>query len=100
MSLTHILYVAGGAVAAGVVGSLGKDGLAHRGAVKVAYACLRVADKVASVTQTIVDEAADINAEARRQARIDAAVAERLAELEADIRAEVIAQVDGTGADE
>jgi len=99
MSLTHILYVAGGAVAAGVVGSLGKDGLAHRGAVKVASACLRVADKVTSVTQTIVDEAADINAEARRQARIDAAVSERLAELEKGVRAEVIAQMDGAGED-
>jgi hypothetical protein len=100
MSLTHILYVAGGAVAAGVVGSLGKDGLAHRGAVKVASACLRVADKVTSVTQSIVDEAADINAEARRQARIDAAVKERLADLEEGIRAEVTAEVDGTEVDE
>lgn len=99
MSLTHILYVAGGAVAAGVVGSLGKDGLAHRGAVKAASACLRVADKVMSVTQTIVDEAADINAEARRQARIDTAVSERLTELEKGVRAEVIAQMDGAGED-
>lgn len=99
MSLTHILYVAGGAVAAGVVGSLGKDGLAHRGAVKAASACLRVADKVTSVTQTIVDEAADINAEARRQARIDTAVSERLTELEKGVRAEVIAQMDGAGED-
>jgi hypothetical protein len=99
MSFIHILYVAGGAVAAGVVGSLGKDGVAHRGAVKLASACLRIADKVTSVTQTIVDEAEDINAEARREARIDAAVSERLAELEKDVRAEVIAQVDGAGED-
>lgn len=99
MSIAHILYVASGAAAAGVVGSLGKDGLVHRGAVKVATACLHVADRVTSVTQSIVDEAADINAEARRQARIDAAVSERLAKLEEGVRAEVIAQVDGTGAD-
>ena len=99
MSYAHILYVVGGAAAAGIVGSLGKDGLVHRGAVKVASACLRAADRVTSVMQSVVDEAADINAEARRQARIDAAVAERLAELEKDVREEVIAQVDGTGTD-
>ena len=98
MSIAHILYVAGGAAAAGVSGSLGKDGLIHRGAVMVTSACLRVADMVTGVTQSIADEAADINAEARRQARIDAAVAERLAELEKDVRAEVTAQVDGTDA--
>ena len=57
MSIAHILYVAGGAAAAGVVSSLGKDGLVHRGAVKVATACLHAADKVTSVTQSIVDEA-------------------------------------------
>ena len=98
MPVSHILYVVGGAAVAGVIGSLGKDGLSHRGAVKVATACLHLTDKVTSVTQSIVDEALDINAEARRQARIDAAVAERLSELEPDIRAQVVAQVDGTDA--
>ena len=99
MPISHILYIAGGAVAAGIVGSVGKDGLVHREAVKVASACLRLADKVTSVTQAIADEAADINAEARRQARIDAAVSERLAELEDGIRAEVIAQMNGADKD-
>ena len=98
MTVSHILYVVGGAAVAGIAGSLGKDGLVHRGAVKVASACLRVADRVTSVTQSIADEAADINAEARRQARIDAAVAERLSQLEEGIRAEVTAQVDGADA--
>ena len=98
MSAIHILWAAGGAAVAGVIGSLGKDGLVHRGAVKVASACMRAADMVTGVTQSIADEAADINAEARRQARIDAAVAERLSQLEEGIRAEVTAQVDGTDA--
>lgn len=98
MTVSRILCAVGGAAAAGIVGSLGKDGLVHRGAVKVASACLRAADKVSGVTQSIVDEAADINAEARRQARIDAAVAEKLSRLEEDVRAEVTAQIDGTDA--
>ena len=95
MVLHHVLCAAGGVALASVVGSLGKRGAVHTGAVKVAAAGMRVADKVTRVTRSIVDEAEDINAEARRQARIDAAVAERLAEVEEGIRAEVTAQVDG-----
>ncbi len=98
MAKTRILCAVGGAAAAGIVGSLSKSGLVHCGAVKVTSACLRVADKVSGVTQSIVDEAADINVEARRQARIDAAVAEKLSQLEEDVRAEVTAQIDGTDA--
>ena len=96
MSLAHVWYVVGGAAAAGVVGSLGKDGTVHRAAVKATAAGMRAADAVRRVTQSIADEASDINAEARRQARIDAAVRERLAELEEGIRSEVTAEVDGT----
>ena len=96
MSIPHILYVVGGAAVACIVGSVDKNGSVHKGAVRVAAAGMRAADKVTSVVQSISDEASDINAEARRQARIDAAVAERLAELEEGVRAEVTAQVDGT----
>lgn len=94
MFIPRALCVVGGVAIAAIVGSLGKNGTVHGGAVKATAAGMRVADKVTRVTQSIVDEAADINAEARRQARIDAAVADRLAELEKDIRAEVTAQVD------
>lgn len=95
MSIPHVLYVVGGVAITSVVGSLDKRGTIHKGAVRVAAAGMRAADKVTHVTQSIVDEANDINAEARRQARIDAAVADRLAELEESIRAEVTARVDG-----
>ncbi len=99
MSVAHVLYVLGGAAAAGIIGSLGGNGAIHKGAVKAASAGMRMTDAVARVTQTIVDEASDINAEARRQAKIDAAVSERLSELEEGIRAEVTAEVDGTPAE-
>lgn len=99
MSIPHALYAVGGVAIASVVGSLGKKGTVHKGAVKVAAAGMRAADRVTRVTQSIVDEAADINAEARRQARIDAAVADRISELEKDIRAEVTAQVDGVASE-
>lgn len=95
MSIAHVLYVLGGAAAAGIVGSLGGKGTIHKGAVKAASAGMRVTDAVVRVTQGIVGEASDINAEARRKARIDAAVSERLSELEEGIRAEVTAEVDG-----
>ncbi len=99
MSIPRALCVVGGAAIAAVIGSLGKNGTVHRGAVKVAAAGMRATDKVTRVTQNIADEASDINAEARRQARIDAAVADRLAELEEGIRAEVTAQVDGVASE-
>lgn len=95
--LSHVAYVAGGAVVAGAVSALGRNGLVHGGAVKVTAAGLRAADAVKRVTQGIADEASDINAEARRQAKIDAAVRDRLAPLEEEIRAEVTAQIDSAG---
>lgn len=95
MLVSRVLCAVGGFAAASIIGSLGKDGMVHQGAVKATAAFLRAADKVADVTQTISDEAADINAAARRQARIDAAVAARMSALEESIRAEVTAQVDG-----
>lgn len=100
MFIPHVLCAAGGVALASVVGSLGKKGAVHNGAVKVTAAGMRAADKVTRVTQSIVDEAADINAEARLQARIDAAVAERLAELEEKIRAEVMAQANNAASEE
>lgn len=93
LALSHIAYVAGGAVAAAGLSALGKKGKIHYCAVKATATGMRATNAVKSVAQDIVDEASDINAEARRQARIDAAVRERLAVLEDDIRAEVTAEM-------
>ena len=93
LALSHIVYVAGGAVAAAGLSALGKKGKIHDCAVKAPATGMRATNAVKSVAQDIVDEASDINAEARRQARIDAAVRERLAVLEDDIRAEVTAEM-------
>lgn len=92
--LTHVAYVAGGALLTAGASTLSKKGKIHSFAVKAAAAGMRAVNAVQSVTQDIVDEASDINAEARRQARIDAAVRERLSALEDDIRAKVTAEMD------
>ena len=92
--LTHVAYVAGGALLTVGASTLSKKGKIHSFAVKAAAAGMRAVNAVQSVTQDIVDEASDINAEARRQARIDAAVRERLSALEDDIRAKVTAEMD------
>ncbi|MBR3160734.1 MAG: DUF1490 domain-containing protein [Atopobiaceae bacterium] len=92
--LSHVAYVAGGALVAVGFSALGKKGKIHDCAVKATATGMRATDAVQSVAQDIVDEASDINAEARRQARIDAAVRERLAALEEGIRAEVTAEID------
>lgn len=92
--LSHVAYVAGGALVAAGLSALGKKGKIHDYAVKATATGMRASNVVQSVAQDIVDEASDINAEARRQARIDAAVRERLASLEDGIRAEVTAEMD------
>lgn len=92
--LSHVAYVAGGALVAAGLSALGKKGKIHDYAVKATATGMRASNVVQSVAQDIVDEASDINAEARRQARIDAVVRERLASLEDGIRAEVTAEMD------
>lgn len=94
MGWKHFWIFAGGIVAAGVANAAAQSKSVHDGVVRATATCMRAADAISSVTQSVIDGANDLNAEARRQAKIDAAVKERLGQMEEDIRSEVEQQLD------
>ena len=100
MDWKHVGIFVLGTAATTAASAVAKTEKFHSALVSCTAGALKVRDKIAGFTQSVIDEASDINAEAARKAKIDAAVAERLAQLEEGIRAEVAEQIDAAAAKE